>query len=216
MKKYKRYRASLGVYDGALYVVRRGKDRYPYSLPYRFVTDYSATPKLSNKRLEKLKRSRNWHEDIYRFRQRYGIPEKGLSPTKAEKWYSWLYSTYHHGDAKSYRSLLKQMEKDIDELVNKYRLGRVPFIQARLENYLLLSSRFHSYRCQCFVGYFDPDERDRDASLWLTPYIKLPYHVKTLLTDWLKNGVPQDIACSLEIKDHPLGKTWRLCCRLPD
>ena len=85
-----RYQLTGGKYDPELYPVARGKDRYPYSLPYRLIADYNAAMMGNNSRLERLKRRRNWHDDRRRFRQEYAVPEEGLSPTKLEKWYEWL------------------------------------------------------------------------------------------------------------------------------
>ncbi len=210
-----RYQLAGGKYDPELYPVARGKDRYPHSPPHRLIVDYNAAMMGNNSRLERLKRRRNWHDDRRQFRQEYAVPEEGLSPTKLEKWYEWLYHERCGGDANSYSNLLKQIDKDIDELIGKYKLARIPFIRARLENYLLLNVRYCNHRWNSFTGYYTINARGVFETLFLTPYIKLTSQVKDLLVDWLKNGVPETIPCSLEVKDHPLGKAWRLCCHFP-
>lgn len=216
MKKYKRYQSSAGKYDSTLYKIRKGRERYPHTLPERLICDFKVAYKRNNNLLRKFRRSRNWHEERRILRKKWGIPDNGLSPGKLDAWlenyYKKLYDERCNNDPKLYTKLLLEFDLDIEKIIEKHKLSRIPFIGANLEKYIFLNSRYCKYKWMYFSGYiFINDEGEREVMV--SPYFKVPYSLKKILIDMVENGVPKNSSYVLEIRQHPIGLTWQLLAK---
>ena len=211
------YHADLGDFINAWFKwVEDHGEHYPMvNVPKRFkrlVEDFNTANKLHNKRIYKLIRGRRWQEEKRKFRQKWGIPDKGLSYRAENKWYKHVFGEQEESDSSLLAFLFND---DIDELISKFtskrnRLDKVPFIFIRMLDYLVLNSRYANHRWENFTGYCFTNTQNEPEILWPMSYIKLPYSFQKVVIRWIKSGVPEDADSELETKEGSFGIAWKL------